>query len=598
MKALRALAIVVACCLYAAQVFSQSDGRASEASRGQGAASAALARIADEYWQERLRHEMHEQLRVGATIDSLPDFSEKRAAEQVEFARDILGELHKLRRPDLNHADLLTFQVLEWELGTTIEAAKYYWLPFQVTPNASSLPYVQAIFTAHQFKTDSDVAHYLGLLEKYALFIEGHTAHLREQARRGVVLPAEEIPVVKDFISAYIVKPESSPLLVAKDRLASLSPAAIGRLESDAVRTITSRINPALQSLVDYVSGPYAELAPKAVGLAQYPDGKDFYRFLVRRYTTMEITPEEVHRIGVAKVQDIESQMAEVRRSIGFKGSRDEFNRFLKTDPRFFAKTPEEVATRLMSYVTRVKWVVDQYFSGMPKAPYAVERLEPALEPGETFGHYSRPSAARPVGIYFFNGSNLSQRSMLNAGPLILHELIPGHHFQSNLQADNANLPEFRRRGGQGAYTEGWGDYSAQLGKDMGIFEDPYDLYGSLAMDMFMSVRLVVDTGMNYLGWSRAEAVKFMQDHQLEMSNQIESESLRYSADIPGQALSYKMGSIEMLRLCAKAKKELGDKFDIREFHACVLGSGSMPLAILARHVDWCIAQKGGIAAR
>jgi uncharacterized protein (DUF885 family) len=174
----------------------------------------------------------------------------------------------------------------------------------------------------------------------------------------------------------------------------------------------------------------------------------------------------------------------------------------------------------------------------------------------------------------------------------MLHELIPGHHFQGNLQAENKSLPEFRRHGGQSAYTEGWGDYSSLLGHEMGIYKDPYDLSGALALEIFMSTRLVVDTGMNYMGWSRAKAMQFMRDHELDTDEQIASESLRYSADTPAQALAYKMGSTAMLKMREKAKSELKDKFDIRKFHDCILDSGSMPLSILAQHVDWCIAQE------
>ena len=245
-----------------------------------------------------------------------------------------------------------------------------------------------------------------------------------------------------------------------------------------------------------------------------------------------------------------------------------------------------------MSYVRRIEPKVDAFFLRRPKAPYGVRRLEPQLEPGQTFGYYNPPTKAEPVGIYYFNGSNLGDRSLLNAGALIYHELVPGHHFQINLAYENQLIPPFRRETADTAYTEGWGEYASALAGEMGMYEDPYDLYGRLSMEMFITLRLVVDTGMNALGWPRAKAVELMRENLMETDTQIATESLRYSCDIPGQALAYKMGALEIRRLREKARAALGPRFDIRRFHEAVLGSGSLPMTTLARHVEWFIAQE------
>ena len=402
-------------------------------------------------------------------------------------------------------------------------------------------------------------------------------------------MPKDELPTVNAFLSSYIQPPEKSPFFVAQDRLRNIDPALIHPFQQNLAQLIASQINPSIQALLGYLNGDYASKAPQGVGLSQYPSGKEYYRFLVHNYTTLEVSPDEVHRIGLAAVEKDEAKMAEMRRTIGFQGTSEDFNRFVKTNERFFPKTPEEIEARLMSYVSRVRNVVGSYFAELPKAPYGVKRLDPALEAGETFGHYDQPSASEPMGIYYFNGSNLQERSLFNAAPLILHELVPGHHFQINLQTENRALPEFRRQTFPAAYTEGWGDYSAKLGQDMGVYQEPYDFYACLAMDMFISVRLVVDTGMNDKGWSRSKAVEFMRQHELEADAQIQSESLRYSVDIPGQALAYKMGSLELSKLRDATKTKLGDHFDIKRFHACVLNSGAMPLTILKDHVEWCM---------
>jgi uncharacterized protein (DUF885 family) len=552
---------------------------------------ARLAQIVREYWQDYLKDDIYEKLRVGSQIDALPDLSEKYNASKATFAQHILAELTDIKPAELSQEDLLTLQILQWKERDTIDGAKFYWLPFQITPYTSLLPLVQRVYTEHRFRNGKDLAHYIMMLGKFPEFIDEMKRYLLGQAERGIVVPRDEIPVITVFLSSYVREPEMSPFFVEKARLGSLESGSIRPFQDKLVQIIRTQVNPTLRALIEYVKGEYAKRAPAEVGLWQYPRGKDFYRYLVHYHTTLDISPEEIHQIGLDCVEKAEARMAEIRRSMGFQGEPDEFNRLLKSNPQFYVKTPEEVEARLMSYVSRVEKVVNSYFRQMPKASYAVKRLDPSLEGGQTFGHYEPPSATQPLGIYFFNGSHLSERSLFQAGPLIMHELIPGHHFQIALQVENQSLPEFRRESWFTAYVEGWGDYASKLGQEMGIFKDPYDLYALQAMDIFMSVRLVVDTGLNYLGWSRAKALAFMKQHTLASETEIRSESLRYSVDMPAQALAYKMGSKEILELREKAKQSLGDKFDKRNFHDCILASGAMPLSILAKHVDWCVQQ-------
>ena len=215
-----------------------------------------------------------------------------------------------------------------------------------------------------------------------------------------------------------------------------------------------------------------------------------------------------------------------------------------------------------------------------------------------TYGYYQAPTASDPRGYYFYNGSRLKDRSLLNAAALVYHELVPGHHFQMSLQLENGDLPSFRRESRWTAYTEGWGEYASSLAGEMGMYDDPYDRAGRLMMDAFVSTRLVVDTGMNALGWTRARAVAYMKENTLESDGQIATEVLRYSCDIPGQALAYKMGSEKIRELREKAGRELGSAFDVRRFHDAVLGSGPLPLAVLERHIDWFIeAEKARVSA-
>ncbi|HEV7671768.1 MAG TPA: DUF885 domain-containing protein [Thermoanaerobaculia bacterium] len=359
-----------------------------------------------------------------------------------------------------------------------------------------------------------------------------------------------------------------------------------------ASRRIDAEVRPALGRLIAYLDGDLRRVAPESVGLGQYPGGPAAYRFLVRFYTTLDVTPEALHARGLSEVERIEGEMARLRAKLGFTGTKDEFHAKLRTDPRFLAKTPEEVGERLMAPIRRIEPKVKDYFAVVPQAKYGVERLDPAFEGSLTFGYYREPLPGQPIGAYLYNGSKLGERPLANAAALIYHELIPGHHFQIALQRENTALPAYRREAGGTVFIEGWGEYASDLAGEMGMYEDPYDAYGRLGMDIFLSSRLVVDTGMNALGWSRDKAIAYMKEHTLESDTQIASETLRYSIDMPGQALAYKTGSLHLRELREKARQELKDRFDIREFHRVVLLGGPMPLAVLDERIAEWIAER------
>lgn len=552
--------------------------------------SARLARIIDEYWHYPLIGTFYARYLAGETVD-LPDISEQKANSDAKFERHILAELRTVNRDHLSHADLLNLEVLCWQAEIDIGFAKYHWFDMEITPHTSPLPVIQAVLERQQFRTGDDLERYLKLLQELKVFIVQIRELAQGQAKRGIVLPKAGIPGALAFLSSYTKEPEKSAFSVAPDRLAAIDPALAAPFREKVRATVESEINPALKELVDYVGGEYAKKAPEKVGLGQYRSGEEFYRFLIHAYTTLDMPPEAIHQLGIAAVQHDEEQMAVLRKKMGYKGSAAEFRDFLLTDPRFIAKSPEEFRDRLMFYVQRIEPKVGLYFLHTPKANYTTEQIPSALGSAYTFGLYVEPSAGQPLGIYYFNGSHLEARPMFKAGPLITHELIPGHHFQLNLAAENHSIPAFRRYAPFPAYTEGWADYSSQLASEMGAYADDYDRYALLAQNVHQSLRLVVDTGFHSLGWTLEQAKKYMREHELESDLQIQTEASRYSMGEPAQALAYKLGSNEMLRLRAKAQKELGKDFDIRQFHDWILGSGPMPLQLLDWHVSWCIEQ-------
>ncbi len=302
--------------------------------------------------------------------------------------------------------------------------------------------------------------------------------------------------------------------------------------------------------------------------------------------TGLTLTPQEIHDRGLAAVAGFERGMQAIRTQVGFKGSREAFHAMLRKDPRFLAKTPAEVEQRYLAYLGRMEPLIPQYFSKLPQARYGVKRLDPAAEPGMTYGYYQQPTPAEPVGYYNYNGSNLDNRSLIAAPHLIYHELISGHHFHIALQAENKDVHPVREFLFYGAFTEGWAEYAASLAGEMRLLEDPYDRYGQLIMQAMLGARLVVDTGMNYFDWPLEQARQYMRDHTFETDVQIASESLRYSTDLYAQALGYRLGFEKCWELRRRAEAQLGDRFDIRAFHTAAIGAGAMPLDVLTDHVE------------
>ena len=553
--------------------------------------SAIVKKAADDYWRFLETESLAIRVREGLPVDRMPDVSLAHSQANAAFGQTLLAALAPVAEDRLDHADALTLAVLRKEARQLTEAPGQYWLTFPLTPYVFRNFGVAQVFTSHPFKGKADADRYLSLLAQYADFIGALQARLDEQARRKIFMAREEVPLAAGAFAAAAKDKDESLFWVKDDRLSALPSEERDEFRRRLAETIGSRVVPRVKALIADLQGAYASHASDAVGLSQYPGGKDYYRALVRRSTTLEVTPEAIHQIGLAGIARLNSELDEVRRKVGFAETLAEFRRFLRSDSRFFATMPEEVGERLMAMQNRILPRIPQFFGKTPKAPFGVQRLEPQLEGAVTFGYYQQPTAQDPKGYYKYNGSKLPERSLLFAGALISHELVPGHHFQINLQRENESLPKFRRESFYTAYGEGWGEYASDLAGQMGMYDDPYDRAGRIAMDLFLTSRLVVDTGMNYYGWPRARAIAYMKQNTLQSDAEIDTETLRYSCDMPSQALAYKMGMRKLVELREKARKALGPAFDIREFHDSVLGVGSVPLDVLEKHVDWFVTK-------
>lgn len=518
--------------------------------------------------------------------DRLPILSEAVSRDDARWAADLLKRLDAIPTSALAHEDWLTWSLLRWEAELGAARGEFFWLETPIAPYTSPLRTITNGFAAAPLATADDRQRYLDGLALLPVLTAQIESKLQGQAARGIVLPLPQVDAVVPFIRSFAAAAEVNPFAVSAARLDVMAAEARAAFATAVRDAIASSVAPAFERLAAYVSGPYRARAPNEVGLGHYPGGDQYYRFLVRQHTGLDLTPQQIHEIGLQEVSRLEQALDAARQQAGFNGSLAAFRTFLKTDTRFFPTDPAQIGDRLMAAAAKIEPRLQELFSERPKAPYGARRLALALEPLMTYGYYQVPTAREPKGHYLFNGSKLEERSLLFVAALSYHELVPGHHFQMALTYENSRLPPFRKNTMYTTFTEGWGEYASDLAGELGMYADPYDRAGRISMDLFLSSRLVVDTGMNALGWTRERAMAFMREHTFESETQIASETLRYSTDMPGQALAYKMGSREIRELRRQFESRSGGKFDIRAFHRALLGHGAMPLPVLRQHLE------------
>jgi len=514
----------------------------------------------------------------------------KREAED----RAALEQLRTIDREALAAADRLNYDTFEWQLEHAIAAQRFRGY-LQPISHQGGIQTADGIAEVLPFASIKDYRDWLARMAAMPEQVDQAIALMKEGVKAGSVPPKVVMERVPAQIAAQIVdEPARSPFYRPFTRFPDAVPESDRKaLVADAQRTIREKVVPAYRTLQAYFNDEYLPKTRDSIAVTDQPDGADYYAYLAGYYTTTDLKPARIHEIGLKEVARIRAEMEKVKAETGFKDTLAEFFTYLRTDPKFFEKTPEALLERYRSVAKRIDPELVKVFHTIPRLPYGVRPIPDNIAPDTTTAYYM-PGAAdgsRP-GYYYVNLYKPETRPTWEMIPLSLHEAVPGHHFQFARALELPDAPMFRRTAYFVAYGEGWGLYAERLGYDMGLYDDPYDRMGQLAYDMWRAVRLVVDTGMHSQGWSRDRAIEYFMDNSPKTRQDVVNEIDRYIS-WPGQALAYKIGQLKISELREKAARELGPKFDLRAYNDAVLETGSVPLDVLEKHIDaWIAAQE------
>ena len=525
------------------------------------------------------------------------------AGERAAAVHD-LAALRAIPRDQLDATDQLAYDVFEFQTKDTLKGLEPDMLALtKVRPLNhffgfhTSYPTFASGKGAAPFKTLADYENNLKRHKDFVVFLDRAIGRFREGERAGVVETKMTVNnMIEQLDNQLKMKVEDSPYYgPVKEFPAGIGQPDRARLTAKYRAAVANELYPALTRLRDFLQKEYLAQARDGVGLMYMKGGDKLYRYLIESTTTLPMTPDEIHELGLKEVERITTEMEKVQDEVGFKGSLQQFFTYLRTDPKFKMKSREALTQGYYDIGKKVDAKLPEYFSTLPKTKLEIRPVEPFREKFEAGGSYQQgaPDASRP-GIFYFNAYDLPSRTTSGMTTLYLHEGAPGHHFQISLAQENEALPPFMRFGGNTAYVEGWALYAETLGYDMGFYKDPYQRFGTLSDEMLRAMRLVVDTGIHSKGWTREEAINYMLSNSDLPMSEATSEVERYIA-IPSQATAYKIGALTIQRLRARAQAELGGKFDIRDFHAQVLNTGALPLAVLEQKIDrWIAAKKAG----
>jgi uncharacterized protein (DUF885 family) len=522
----------------------------------------------------------------------LPDVSPAADADRVARLKTIRAELTAMGDKGLSDEERLTRDLLLYSLNDRIEAAAFdeARMPFSSDGGFDVMMLYRA--SGMTLKTEAEARRWIGLLNAMPGWYAANIDNARRGVETGFVQAAPTAQAVLERAQrAAATSLADDPLLAPLRALpAGLSNRAA--LIAEGEKAVTEKVAPARAGFVKFMAEEYVPHAAKSLAASDLPDGRRYYAFLARRHTTTDMTPDQIHQLGLSEVARIRARMRETMKAAGFQGDLPAFIAMLRKDPRFYATSRQQLLEKASEIAKRADDQLPAHFGVLPRLTYGVRPVPASIEKGYTTGRYfgGDPKVGRAGGL-MINTSELDQRPLYELPALVLHEGAPGHHIQTSLAQEQVGAPAFRQTLYFNAYGEGWGLYSEWLGEEMGIYRDPYELFGRLSYEMWRACRLVADTGMHWKGWTLDQARACFTDNTALSPVNIEVELKRY-VSWPGQALAYKVGELKLLELRHRAEARLGDRFDERAFHDAVLLHGSLPLSLLETRIDAWIAER------
>ncbi len=518
--------------------------------------------------------------------DRLPSVDAATQRARLQKWDGVLRELDALPQAELSAAERINFVIFRDQVANLAADVRYggYEMPFNAD---SSFWSGLGFMTRRPLKSVEDAESYIARLGDVPRYFDDQMTNMRAGLKRGFSVPRAVLAGRDASIAAVadIEDPRASEFFKPLKNLpATIDVEDRERLQDEAAATIGEKLIPAYRNLLAFFRDEYMKKARKTLAAESMPNGKAYYRQQIREFTTLDLGAEQIHAIGLEQVARIQAEMLETMKKAGFSGTFPEFLAFLRSDPQFYAKTPEELLMRAAWIAKRVDAKLARYFNTLPRGRFGIEPVPADIAPFWTAGRGG-------TSTYWLNTYDLPSRPLYNLPALTLHESAPGHSFQLSLAEEQSAQPAFRRNGYISAYGEGWGLYTEKLGQEMGIYETPYEEFGRLTYEMWRACRLVIDTGVHHKGWSREKALAYLRDRTALSEHEVTTEVDRYIS-WPGQALSYKLGEIRIVELRAEAERELGAKFDIRAFHDAVLAQGSVPLPVLEQQIRAFIAER------
>ncbi len=525
------------------------------------------------------------------------DMTDGYRLKQTEFYNKYEKLLSTFNPKKLTAEEQNSYEILKWEVMIGKEMLKQ---PTNLLPlhQFSGVHLTMAQFaggtSAQPFKTENDYAKFLKRMELYVVWLDSAQVYLKKGMQKGVVLPkALTEKVIPQFAEMPTEKVEDNQFYTALKRMpTSISKEKQHQIAAQYALVIQTKLVPQYQKMAAFLQSAYLPASRTSSGIGSFAFGKTLYQSLAKQWTTTTLTPDEIHQLGLKEVARLNAEMEKVKNQVGFKGTLIAFLNDVRNKPALKPfKKPEEVLANFEKIYAKIKPNVDQLFALQPTTKFEIRRTEAFREKTASAEYVQGAADGSRPGIFYVPIPDVSNYNVLEDEDLFLHEAIPGHHFQISLQQESKTLPDFRKFNWFGAYGEGWALYCESLGKELGLYQDPYQYLGMLNDEMHRAIRLVVDTGIHSKGWTREQAIAYSLQNEAETEASITSEIERYMA-IPGQALSYKIGQLKILELRQKAQTKMGSRFNIKTFHQKVLESGVMPLALLEQKINAWISEK------